>query len=203
MPIEDPNELERVDREIRLNELKERPETIDAHLSDDCPPEAAGGFVDYVEQFENASWTTHIEQLARAGFELPPPDQLEDAALGQKLWELIEKLAELRVFLSCTDHLSDRELYTLLCDDVLLEETKDLVLDDASACHIDLVSSGSEEDIAIWLKHYADEETRRHWLEDFPDDEIPPHQDPAYDRDRTLPQVTYGPPELPDECEEA
>ncbi len=68
-------------------------------------------------------------------------------------------------------------------------------IDPYSAWHIDILGSGSEADNDLWLKHYADEETRQHWLKDFPDDEIPPHEDPPYDRDRHLPQATYGPPE--------
>jgi hypothetical protein len=39
------------------------------------------------------------------------------------------------------------------------------------------------------MKYYADEGTRRGWLADFPDDEMPPHEEPPYDRDRFLPRA--------------
>ena len=63
-----------------------------------------------------------------------------------KLWEIIDQLARRRVFLSQTDHLSDRELYALLWSDILHEDTKDVPVDESSACHIDLLSGGWEED---------------------------------------------------------
>jgi hypothetical protein len=66
-----------------------------------------------------------------------------------------------------------------------------MVLDEYSAWRIDLIGSGSEEDIYLWMKYYADEETRRQWKSDFPDYEMPEHEDPPYDRDRHLPGAGY------------
>ncbi len=60
-----------------------------------------------------------------------------------------------------------------------------------SACHLDIIGSGSEEDIEIALKYYDDEEERAFWREQFPEDPIPDHEDPPYDRDRHLPQRDY------------
>ena len=93
----------------------------------------------------------------------------------------------LRMFLYSTNHLSDRELYEKLWDDVLQEEGPLLLSCGDSACHIDLVSSGSEEDNELYLRYYADEETRRDWLKDWPDDIMPAHEQPPFDRDRHLP----------------
>jgi len=55
------------------------------------------------------------------------------------------------------------------------------------AYHIDLVGSGSEEDI-VYLKYYADEEARRRWAADWPSERLPDHELPPFDRDRHLPQ---------------
>lgn len=144
-------------------------------------------FMEYVEAYEAAEWTTSFELLVQGGMELPAPEQLDDSQLSAKLWEVIRGMAMLRMFLYCTDHLSDRELYEELWHQVLREETPDMPVDEDSACHIDLVSSGSEEDIELYLRYYADEETRRDWAKDWPNDVIPAHETPPYDRDRHLP----------------
>jgi len=157
-------------------------------------PEVEEGFWKHVVEYEEAPWTTHFQQLERAGVSLPPPESLNDQELSAKLWEVINKLAQLRIFLEDTDHLSDRELYTTLWKNELREETKDILMDQDSACHYQLLSSGSDEDTFLYLKYFADEEWRAHWLKEFPDYVIPEHEDPPYDRDRLLPQPTYGPP---------
>jgi hypothetical protein len=93
----------------------------------------------------------------------------------------------MRTFITSTDHLSDRELYTRLWTDTLHHEApeEDFGL---GASHVDLASAGSEEDVEAWLKYYADDETRRQWLEEFPGDVLPARQDGRYDRDRHMPQ---------------
>ena len=116
---------------------------------------------------------------------------MTDDELHKKLWEVIRKLAELRVFLYHTDHLNDRELYTALWNSLLREETTIMPLDPDSACHLDIIGSGSEEDIKIGLKFYDDEEERAHWRKSFPEDHTPDHEEPPYDRDRHLPQREY------------
>ncbi|NIP93999.1 MAG: hypothetical protein GWO24_11315, partial [Akkermansiaceae bacterium] len=55
------------------------------------------------------------------------------------------------------------------------------------ACHIDLVSDGSDESIWLWLRYYADQSTRLEWAAEFPGEMIPEHLDPPHDRDRHLP----------------
>lgn len=158
--------------------------------SDECPPEVSAQFWGSVVAYETAPWTTHFQDLEDNGVGLPPPQELDDRALTDKLWEVVNQLARMRVFLSQTNHLSDRELYTELWREVLREETKQLPLDEFSAWHLDLVSSGSEEDTYLYLKYYSDEDERRRWRVDFPDDEMPDHEDPPYDRDRYLPRPT-------------
>jgi len=191
-------ELEKVDRRIRIERLKKEAEEISggemvvsgSHEDDDSP--VVEEFWERVLEFEKAPRGTRFAQLHEAGVALPPPDSLTDAELNAKLWEVINKLAELRLFLYHTDHLSDRELYALLWDELLREETTIMPPDPDSACHLDIIGSGSEEDIQVGLKYYDDEEERAHWHESFPEDPIPDHQDPPYDRDRHLPKRDYG-----------
>jgi hypothetical protein len=161
---------------------------------DDCSAETEEAFWDHVLDYEEAPWTTNFQQLENAGVSLPPPDSLQDEELTAKLWEIIQKLALLHVFIEQTDHLSDRELYTHLWTDSLREETKALALTANSAYHIQMLGSGSDEDNLLYLKYYADDTWRRYWQKDFPNDRIPMHVDPPYDRDRLLPKPDYSPP---------
>jgi hypothetical protein len=189
--------------EKRIEELKRRAEELTggemkSGENELSPPEIREGFWEHVVEYEEAPWTTHFQQLERAGVSMPAPETLNDQEVTAKLWEVINKMAQMRIFLEDTDHLSDRELYTKLWGDLLREETKDILLDQDSACHYQLLSSGAEEDTFLYLKYFADEAWREWWHKDFPDDPIPDHEDPPYDRDRLLPQATYEPhPDLP------
>ena len=187
------------DPEKRIEDLKRRAKELsggqmEVISGDDCPEETEEAFWNYVVQYEEAPWTTNFQQLESAGVSLPAPDSLKDEELTAKLWEVIQKLALLHVYIDQTDHLSDRELYAHLWTESLREETKALPLAANSACHIQLLSSGSEEDNLLYLKYYADDDFRRYWKKDFPDDPIPEHVDPPYDRDRKLPKANYGEP---------
>ncbi len=156
--------------------------------AEDMPPEMELAFLERVLAFETAGRTTWLKRLEEKGYLMPPPESLTDDELGLELWQVIQHLAELRVFLYSTDHLSEQELYRELYNDLLVQETLDLDMGEDSACHLDVVGSGSEEDTACWLRYYADDETRQEWIEQFPDYTLPPRETPPYDRDRFLPK---------------
>jgi hypothetical protein len=160
---------------------------------DDCPVEVEEEFWKQLVEYEEAPWTTNFERLENAGVSLPSPDSLNDEELTAKLWEIIQSLALLHVFVEETDHLSDRELYSHLWTSSLREETKALPLTAHSAHHIQMLGSGSEEDNLLYLKYYADDASRGYWQEEFPGEPIPAHEDPPFDRDRLLPKPTYDP----------
>jgi hypothetical protein len=192
MPADDPNDLEGVDREIHINELRRQAEDLAggemvSYEDPDAPPDVMEQYWENVVAFETAPRTTHFEQLTVAGIDLPPPETLDEQALSATLWEVIHGLAGLRTFLSSTNHLGDRELYDLLWNDLLREGGPDLPPDSGWITHLDILGSGSEEDIYLRMTYYADEEERQHWLRDFPDDPMPDHVAPPYDRDRFLP----------------
>ena len=189
--------------EERIEDLKRRAEELcggqmTVGTLDDYPSEVSEeveeGFWKHVVDYEEAPWTTNFQQLENAGVSLPAPDSLNDEELTAKLWEVIQKLALLHVFISQTDHLSDREVYTHLWTGSLREETKAMPMVAGSAWHIQLLGSYSEEDMLLFLKYYADDDFRRQWHKDWPKDPIPAHEAPPYDRDRLLPKADYGQP---------
>lgn len=193
MSADDPLDLNRVDQEIRINELREETrELAGGEMTDwenpDCPPGIAEQFWNNVVAFEKTPRWCNFLRLEEMGVALPPPADVADADLPGKLREIFETLATVNTFFVSTDHLSDRELYVNLWEETLREITVIMPPESGFNSTYDLVSSGSDEDRHAWLKYYADEETRQHWAKDFPGDVIPPHEDPPYDRDRHLPQ---------------
>jgi hypothetical protein len=180
----------------RIDELKRRANEAAAGKmvaweSDALSPEVQEQFWRRLVAWETAPTTTNFQQLADLGVTLKEPDAVGEEELRARLWELIDGLAGIRVFLMSTDHLSDRELYARLWHDVLRDEIPQ-VPDDPGVWHVDLVGTGSEADVAHYLKYYADEDSRRLWLERFPDEKLPMHEDPPYDRDRLLPEPPFG-----------
>jgi hypothetical protein len=100
---------------------------------------------------------------------------------------VIAGLSRLRVYLDQTDHLNDRELYATLWRDVLRTDVP-AVDEIGFNNHVGLLSSGTEEQTAVYLRYYADEDVRRDWVKDFPDCDLPPREDPPDNRDRLLPR---------------
>jgi hypothetical protein len=197
MANKDQEDIEQEDIEIRILKLKRQAEKqTDGHLlSDtaaDCSVEVEEQFWKNVVAFEQATWNQPFQVLIESGISLPSSDELDDRELSAKLWEVIHALAILRVYLHNTDHLSDRELYVRLWSETLREEIVMQPNDADFACCIDMVGSGSEEDIEIYLKYYADEEERQHWAKEWPNGAMPEPERHPFDRDRRLPQSRQG-----------
>jgi hypothetical protein len=150
-------------QEDRIDELKQQARQaaggeMRAWESDTLSPEQREQFWRQVVEFETAPRTNLFQQLIEAGLDLADPEAMDDEELTSKLWEVIGALSQMRVFISQTDHLSDRELYTLLWRDALREETPVVPDDPGSAWHLDLSDSGGETDSDLYLKYYADQD---------------------------------------------
>ena len=193
------NRFDNRDQEERIAELKRAAQEVGGDMtsweSDTLTPDESARFWRRVAEHEAAPETSNFQQLLEAGLELVEPGGMDDEHVTSKLWEVIGALARMRVFISQTNHLSDRELYTLLWRDVLREETPMLPDGANMLCHVDLLSTGSAAHTYLYLKYYADEDWRRQWLADFPDYDMPAHEDPPYDRDRALPPYIDEAPE--------
>jgi hypothetical protein len=191
--------LSRDEQEQRIRELKEQAEqaiggdmlSVEFHMPG-APPGIREKFWENVLAWEKAPWTSEFEQLRKQGLELPPPDQLDDANLSKKLWELVDALARRNVFIDHTDHLSDRQLYEQLYKETLHEATKDVPLHPDAFSTIDMIGSGSDEDVNLLARFYADEQEREHYREFFPDG-LPQREPAPFDRDRHLPQPRTPP----------
>ena len=147
-----------------------------------------------MELFEYGPTTTILKQLAARGVEVRPPDAIADDELRLHLWQLLARLRDLRIELDHTDHLSDRELYRKLWDDILPSEVA--AHDEIGfAEHFQLLlCTGDEPQTSTYLRYFADEKERGWWQTDNPDYQMPPQEDPPYNRDVLLPSM-FGYPE--------
>ena len=182
------------DQQRRIEMLRDELKKLGGNMSteSDMPADLEEQFLRHVLEYEQAQPITLIELLKNAGLEMPAPDDLDDGELTTRLWEVIERLASLCAYIFHTNHLSDRELYSYLFSDGLLEEATLFPEDPSYAYMIDLTGSGSEEDNQIYFKYYADDEYREQWRKDWPEDVIPEHESPPYDRDAKLPRSPFG-----------
>jgi hypothetical protein len=94
---------------------------------------------------------------------LPAPDKLTDAKLHACLWETLERLYDRRIVLDFTDHLSDRQLYTLIIRDILPSHEKKIDLP-RNYLHWHCLDLDAAPE--IWLSYYASEEEREVWSEE-------------------------------------
>ena len=191
MPVPD---LDGLNQDERIAKLRAELEKLGGSTTtlESMPADMEEEFLRHVLEYETAEPITLLRLLENAAVQIPPSTDLDDAALSTKLTETTEKLATLGAYLLHTNHLSDRALYEYLYNEGLREEAVLFPENPSYAYIIDLTGSGSEEDNQVYLKYYADEEHRKQWALDWPDDSIPDHEDPPYDRDRTLPQSPLG-----------
>lgn len=199
----DPTELS---QEERLEKLEERiAQSTGGELTfsegEGLDPDLKEAFLENVALVEESGWTVPAELLREGGLELKPPADLDDEALSKKVWELVHAMALRNMYLDNTNHLSDRELYSYLVEDLLQEEA---FMGPATPTRgfnfvIDLVGSGSDEHIDLSFKYYAGERERRSWMESFPEYDMPAREKPPYDRDRSLPQPDWTPPDEDEE----
>ncbi len=182
------------DQEKRIEKLRAELEKLGGEVSDnpDLSADLEEEFLKHILAFETADQTSLLQWLENAGLQVCPPDELDDAQLHEKLWELINRMASLGAYLHNTNHLSDRELYSDLFYDGLREEAVLFPENPSFVYGLDLLGSGSDQDMQLYMKYFADEADRKRWAKEFPEFEMPPHEDPPFDRDKSLPKSPFG-----------
>ncbi len=182
------------DQDKRIEKLRSELEKLGGGVSQhpELSADLEEAFLKHILAFETAEPTTLLQWLENAGLEVPPPDQLDDTQLNARLWEVINRMASLGAYLHNTNHLSDRELYAYLFDEGLREDAVLFPEDPSYVYGLDLLGSGSDEDMQLYMKYFADNEYRKEWATDFPDFEMPLHEDPPFDRDKNLPKSHMG-----------
>ncbi len=140
------------------------------------PTAAENRFLESMIAWEQAA----LEPIARwfsPPLALQPVCTLDDEQVRERLWETIDRLFEKRVVLDYTDHLSDRELYSLIRRDILPTAVKRVEIAD-NFVHWDCSATESDEP-TTWLTFYASDAEREQWgLEAGripPPRQVPPH----------------------------
>lgn len=138
------------------------------------PTPAENDFLASMLAWERAP-TLAISQWFQPELRPPRPDRLNDTELREQLWSLVHRLFERRIVLDFTDHLSDRDLYTLILRDILPSPEKKLDLP-VHYLHWDCSC-----DIETWLRYYATDEERLAWVGEI-EDPLPPSERPQHRR---------------------
>lgn len=191
----EPLDLDRVDQEIRINNLRNQIEDITGeelvmHKTDDLPPETEEEFLRHMLIIETCAEEPAFGVLEAEGISMPSPDELDDAALHEVLWKVIHACAKHRLYFHHTNHLSDREFYDHLRYEALRRGLTGFGLPYGNTQY-DMIGTGSEEHILLGQRFYDDDEERAWWMEQYPAYEMPPRETPPYDRDRFMPRAKY------------
>lgn len=106
------------------------------------------------------------------------PELLDDTQIHRALWDVIQRLAEKKIVLDFTDHLSDRELYCLIYRDILPSPEKKI---DGARHFLHWACVDVSRDEESWLRYYANEEERAAWEEEN-GESAPPMEEPPFPR---------------------
>jgi hypothetical protein len=181
MPLAHHPDPEEVDCLIRNGELRDAIEPyldeavweVDFHS---LPTAVENRFLESMLAWEQAPLVP-VARWFEPTLALQPVCTLDDEQVRDRLWQTIERLYAKRIVLDYTDHLSDRELYSLIRRDILPATVKRVDLPD-NYMHWDC-SATDDEDPTIWLTYYASDEEREQWAAELgcepPPRRVPPH----------------------------
>lgn len=160
-----------------------------AKLDDDI---SLRGLIDsfkrWIKKVDEAPTTTWKEELSVRGYDFVYRLDENDAEVRLRLEILLEALAGMQVFVSNTDHLSDRELYTVLLNKHLVQAVAQIPFDNHTGCVIDIIGSEVQEDPLNWLRYYASNRERMEWAKQNVGKRLPALEQPPYSRESRLPK---------------
>jgi len=123
------------------------------------PTQVENEFLASMLAWERAA-TLPISRWMEPELVLPHPDRLDEGQLHALLWDAIERLFAHRIVLEFTDHLNDRQLYCLICRDILPAEEKKI---DLPKNYLRWHCIDFDDDAELWLKYYASRDEREAW----------------------------------------
>jgi hypothetical protein len=142
----------------------------------------------WMQRYEEAPITTWAQELWVRGYDFGSVDDLSHAEVSSQLWQLLDALAGMRVFITNTDHLSDRQLFDRLVLEHLTLPVAQIVNDAHSCCVVDIVGAEVHEDPSAWLTYYASNRERMEWAKQNIGKPLPPTCKPLWVRDILLPR---------------
>lgn len=174
-----PDEVEHLLRNAQLRDaldpyLDEAYVSINAHR---LPTPVENKWLESMLAWERAP-ITPIAQWFEPALSIPAPESLDDDELHERLWDTIQKLFDKRIVLDFTDHLSDRQLYTIIFRDILSSPEKCF---DRGENYLHWDCADTAVNPEVYLRYYASEEERTQWLE-TEEDPLPPVEPPPYPR---------------------
>jgi hypothetical protein len=176
---------------INKNFEKEYPEKEEDEPEGSFQGVSLDGILDafkcWMKQMEDAPITTWKEELSVRGFDFEYCSESSDSEVSESLWALLDALAGMRIFITNTDHLSERELYELLVDSFMVKSVAQIPFDHHTACRVDIVGSEVEDNPLNWLSYYASNRERMEWAKQNIGKPLPAAKEPPYPREDRLP----------------
>ena len=178
----DPHSSDPVECLLRNAELRNaleplRDESIESVDIGRMTTHSENDFLESMLEWERAPMLPVAEWFEPA-LAMPEPETLVDEELAERLAKTIHSLYTKNIVLEFTDHLTDRELYTLVARDILPTYEKKL---DRRKTYLHWDCANTSDDPHIWLTYYATDQEREVWADETGLDP-PPMADPPHRR---------------------
>ncbi|MEM9186282.1 MAG: hypothetical protein AAGB00_07300 [Planctomycetota bacterium] len=178
----EPSKAEQVEQLLRNARLRDEleplyDESIGRVGAGQMTTDSENAFLESMLEWERAPML-RIRDWFEPRLDIPAPSELDDAQVKEVLAHAVHRLFEKNIVLDFTNHLNDRELYTIVYRDILPSYEKKIDRR-GGFLHWDCANtSGAPE---TWLRYYATDDERQMWAEET-GDTPPPREAPPYGR---------------------